>query len=141
MNQLPLLTGVEREDRPWKVVRRVSKAVYAELRKSGAVSRSTYRVITALAYYRNSTMAWPTPAELTEFMFRLKRIPRADARLVAPRVTELVRGAVLKLEDGSKVRRGGGVCDQLPVRRCTVTGRAAHPVAIREIGSAMRWVA
>jgi hypothetical protein len=140
--QLSLLEGVERAERPWKVVRRVSKQVYAELRRSGGVARSTQRVITALAYYRNRTMTWPTPAELTKFMYDLKRIPKNESRYVAPRLTELIRGAVVRdPTTGARVRRGGGVCDQLPARRCRESGSQAHPVAIREAGSGDRRVA
>lgn len=142
MNQLSLLDGVTREDRPWKVVRRVSKQVYAELRKSGYVKWSIVQVLTALAYYRNRYQEWPTPSELTRFMFNLKRIPRDESRYVAPRLTELIRGWT-KVEpvSGQKYKVGGGVCDQLPRRICRVTGQWAHPVAIREAGSRERWVA
>jgi len=141
MTQLSLLVDVAREERPWKVVRRVSRQVYARLRASGSANRRTWKVVTALAYYRNKSMAWPTPAELTEFMFKRQRITRNDPRLVAPRLTELVRGKVVRLADGTKVRRGGGVLTLLPVRACRVTGAKAHPVAIREAGSLERQVA
>ena len=135
-----LLEDLERVEQPWKVVRRVSKQVYARLRDSGGASRQTWRVLTALAYYRNRTMAWPTPAELTEFMFKRARIVRNDPRLVAPRLTELVRGRVVTLRGGGKVRRGGGVLTLLPARACRVTGSKAHPVSIREAGSLERQV-
>lgn len=138
MTQLSLLAGVEREERPWKVVRRVSRQVYAELRKSGAVARSTARVIVSLAWYRNSTQVWPTAAELTAFMFDKKRLPRNDTKLVAPRLTELLKGKVIHRPDGRKVRLGGGVLTLGPVRKCRVTGGKAHPVCIREAGSSAR---
>lgn len=138
MTQLSLLDGVAREDRPWKVVRKVSRQVYAELRRGGIVSRNTLRVLTALAWYRNSTQDWPTASELTRFMFQRKRLPRNDSRIVAPRLTEMLRGRVVRLEDGSKVRKGGGVLTLLPTRRCRVTGAKAHPVCIRESGSSAR---
>lgn len=141
MTQLELLHGIEREERPWKVVRRVSKQVYAYLRDSGIASRRTWQVVTALAYYRNRTQVWPTAAELARFMFERKRIARDDTRLVAPRLTELVRGRVVRLKDGTKVRKGGGVLTLQGTRRCAVTGAPAHPVAIREAGSLERQVA
>jgi len=123
------------------VVRRVSRQVYAELRAGGYVSRQTVKVITALAWFRNRTMAWPTPAELARFMHEQHRIPREDTRLVAPRITECVRGRVVTRADGTKARKGGGVLTLLPRRRCHVTGAWAHPVAIREAGSGARQVA
>ena len=141
MTQLSLLTDVQHQEKPWKVVRRVSKQVYAELRRSGHVKKSIRQVLVALAYYRNRTMTWPTPAELTRFMFEQRRIPKNESRYVAPRLSELIRGWVVRGADGQKVRRGGGVCDQLPVRICRESGQWAHPVAIREAGSRERWVA
>ena len=127
-----------REDKPWKVVRRVSKQVYAELRQEGTVARRAWQVITALAWYRNSRQAWPTAAELAAFMFERQRIARNDPRLVAPRITELLRGRIVRLSDGTKVRRGGGVLTLLAIRTCTITRTSAHPVAIREAGSLER---
>lgn len=140
MTQLSFLPGVAAEEKPWKVVRRVSRQVYARLAACGYVGRQTLKVITALAWYRNSTMQWPTPAELTRFMFSRRRIKREDPRLVAPRLTEMVRGRVVKRE-GTKVRIGGGVLTLLAARPCRVTGAHAHPVAIREAGSSERQVA
>lgn len=139
--QLSLLTDVQRADKPWKVVRRVSRQVYAAIRNGGVVGRQTAKVVTALAWWRNERQTWPTPAELTAFMFERKRLTRNDPRLVAPRITELVRGKVVRLADGTKARKGGGVLWLLPARRCAVTGAHAHPVAIREAGSAARQVA
>lgn len=138
--QLSLLTGVELDERPWKVVRRVSRQVYAELRKGGAVARSTWIVITALAWFRNSRGYWPTAGELAAFMHSRERIDRPDPRLVAPRITELVRGEVVVV-NGEKVRRGGGVCTYQRLRKCQLTKKSAHPVAIREAGSLERQVA
>lgn len=139
--QLSLLEDVARAERPWKVVRRVSRQIYAVLRDSGIAGETTRRVITSLAWYRNRSMAWPTPAELTAFMFERRRIARLDTRLVAPRLTELVRGRVVRGPGGGKVRQGGGVATYLPARICRVTGNKAHPVAIREAGSLERQVA
>lgn len=138
MTQLSLLTGAERQERPWKVVRAVSRQVYAELRKSGAVAKSTSRVLVALAWYRNSRQEWPTAAELTRFMFERKRLPRNDTKLVAPRLTELLKGKAITRSDGRKVRIGGGLLTLGPARRCSVTGSKAHPVQIREAGSSAR---
>lgn len=139
--QLSLLDGVARETRVWKDVRMVSKQLIHELQHSGYVKRSMRRVLIALVRYRQVTQAWPTPAELTGFMFRQGWIPRNELRIVAPRLTELIRGWDIRPKDAPKYRVGGGVCDQLPARVCEVTGQKAHPVAIREAGSNERKVA
>lgn len=138
-------------DRPWKEVRKVSRAVYAFLRDGDRLAFMEHRVLTALAYYRNRTQTWPTAAELARFMYNTRdgktnrrRIARDDARLVAPRLTFLVKGEIVKDPEtgrtligpnGRALRRGGGVCQYLPKRICTVTGTTAAPVAIREVGS------
>jgi hypothetical protein len=140
VTQLSLLAEVARTDRPWKVVRRVSRQVYAQLRAGGYVNRQTVKVLTALAWYRNSKMVWPTAAELARFMHERKRNQRDDPRVVAPRLTEMVRGRVVTVHTGQKLRIGGGVLTYLPLRRCAVTQTSAHPVAIREAGSLERQV-
>jgi len=140
MRQPSLLDASIAADRPWKVVRAVSKAVYAELRDKGYTKMSALRVLTALAWYRNSTMTWPTAAELTDFMYRRKRLARNDPRSVAPRVTEMIRGCVVWM-NGQKRRIGGGVLTLLPTRVCRISGKRAHPIAIREAGSLERQAA
>lgn len=119
--QLSLLDGVAREERPWKVVRAVSRRVYAEIRKGGVVSRQTLKVITALAFYRNARQQWPTPAELTDFMFQRARIVRNDPRLVAPRITELVRGRVVVAGTG---------CERRGLRPLLTTGGCVKPTRL-----------
>lgn len=141
MMQISFLPDLERVDRPWKVVRRVSRQVYAELRAGGHVGRQTLKVLTALAWYRNQRQEWPTVSELAAFMYGKRRIERNESRLVAPRITEMLRGKVVKLPDGTKVRKGGGVLTLLPVRKCGITGVSAHPIAIREAGSLARQAA
>lgn len=141
LRQPNLLDDCQRVDRPWKVVRAVSKQVYAELRKSGRIAIATRRALVGLAAYRNATQQWPTPAELTHYLFTKKRLPRDDTKLVAPRLTELIRGRVVTLKGVGKVRRGGGLLTLGPARKCRVTGNPAHPVAIREAGSLAREVA
>lgn len=136
-------------ERPWKAVRPVSRAQYAWMRRHGMPDRRTWQVLTALAWYRNRTQQWPTAAELAHFMFtqRRRRIERDDPRLVAPRLTWLVKGEIRTVtdaegktrkvfgSDGRPERIGGGVCCYLPTRTCRVTHAPAHPVAIREAGS------
>ena len=119
---------------PRKRVRPVSKQLYAELRDSDWLSKRAHQVLTALAHFRNRTTFWPTPAELTADMHRRGLISRPDPRLVAPRLSELVRGRVVRRK-GARIREGGGVCEQLPTRRCSITLAEAHPIAIREAGS------
>lgn len=118
-----------------KRVRAVSKRVYAELRDSGRLAKRAHEVLTALAYYRNRTQEWPTPAELVRDMAERGIIPREESRYVAPRLTEFVKGAVKRRKDGSTFRKGGGLCVLMPARTCRVSGQEAHPVAIREAGS------
>jgi hypothetical protein len=125
----------------WKDVRKVSKQLIHELQRSGYVKWSIRQVLHLLVLYRLRTHAWPTPAELTRFAFQMNRIPREESRYIAPRLTELIRGWHITSPSGQRVRVGGGVCDQLPARRCTVTGQKAHPVAILEAGARARWVA
>ena len=141
LQQISFLPDLERVDHPWKVVRRVSRQVYAELRAGGHVGRQTVKVLTALAWYRNCRQEWPTAAELTAFMYGKGRIARNDSRLVAPRLTEMLRGKVVRLADGSKARHGGGVLTIGPARKCGISGKSAHPIAIREAGSQERQVA
>lgn len=141
MQQLALLTGVEIIERPFKDARKVSKQLIRELRESGYVKRSGRRVLLALEIYRNRYQEWPTPAELTTFMAKRGWIPKDESRYVAPRLTELVKGATVRRKDGRRVTLGGGVCELLPARECRETGQKAHPVALREIGSTERWVA
>jgi hypothetical protein len=141
VQQLPLLAGVEIVERPYKDVRLVSKQIIRELRDSGYVKRSGRRVLIALEIYRNRYQQWPTPAELTRFMFEQKWIPREDRNCVSPRLTELIHGYDVRLKDGTVKHIDGGALDQLPLRVCAVTGQKAHPVSIREIGSSERRVA
>lgn len=138
--QLYLLAGVEHLDRPYKDARKVSKQLIRELRDSGYVKRSGQRVLVALETYHRRKQHWPTPAELTRFMFECHWIPREESRYVAPRLTELIHGEKV-WRHGQQLVRGGDACDQLPARKCTVTDQKAHPVAIREAGSIKRRVA
>lgn len=140
MSQLTLLADVEIAERPYKDVRKVSKQLIRELRESGYVKRSGHRVLVALERYHRRYQHWPTPAELTVFMFECHWIPREDSRYVAPRLCELIHGEKV-WRKGQQVVRGGDACDQLPARLCTVSKQKAHPVAIREAGSTKRWVA
>mgnify|MGYP006921317918 CR=1 FL=1 len=141
LRQPSLLDESQRIEHPWKLVRSVSRQMYAELRRNGSLGASTRRALVGLAGYRNRYQEWPTPAELTRFIYHRKRIARDDTKLVAPRLTEFVRGRVVTIKGVGKVRKGGGLCTLLTARRCRVTGHPAHPVAIREAGSLAREIA
>ena len=117
-----------------KEVRKVSKGHYAGLRDTKQLSERTHMVLTALAHRYYVTQEWPTPAELTQWMFRHSKIPRESTNVVAPRISDLVNGW-WATRRGQRIRMGGGVCEFLPKRRCSVTGGDAHPVRIREAGS------
>ncbi len=96
----------------------------------------TTKVMRSLKYYINRHGECPTPAELTRDMFELGVINRDSVNLVAPRITELGKGRVVKNEDGTRSRIGGQEIEYLPLRVCGVTGNKAHPVRPREKGSA-----
>lgn len=135
MPQLSLLDAVVKEQRPRKKVRAVSKAVYAELRDSDRLAKSTHEVLTALAHFYYRTQTWPTTRELVRDMFTRGKLPAESASLISGRITFLVSGEDRRLKDGSVVHVGGGVCEFLPNRPCSITGRSAAPVRVREIGS------
>lgn len=120
---------------PRKRVRKVSIGTYRELRDSGRLRGRAAQVLRCLAAFFNRYQEWPTPAELTRYMFERGEIPAERANLVAPRLSVFINGDVRRHPDGSKRRVGGGVCEALPLRACRVTGDAAHPVRIREVGS------
>jgi hypothetical protein len=117
-----------------KEVREVSRAQYAELRDHPWLTQRTHAVLTALAHRYYVTQAWPTAGELCRWMFRHHGLKREAINVVAPRLSDLVNGRWVT-EGGVRRRVGGGVCELLPKRRCTVTGGLAHPIRIREAGS------
>lgn len=131
-----------RQATPRKAVRKVSRAQYAALRDTpGALGKRTHVVLTALAHRYYVTQVWPTPAELTRWMYETKRIPRDAVNLVAPRVSDLINGAWMRRrqDDGSviRVQVGGRVCEYLPERVCTVTHGLAQPIRIVEAGATL----
>jgi hypothetical protein len=135
---LPMFGQAEPEQRPvsfHKAVRDVSKETFNVLADTGALGAMTTKVMRSLKYYINRHEHCPTPAELTRDMFQLGVINRDSVNLVAPRLTELGKGRVVKNEDGTRSRIGGQEIDYLPLRICTVTGNKAHPVRPREKGS------
>ena len=137
--QPSLLSVLEREERPRKKVRKVSKQIYAELRDSDRLGKSQHRVLTALAHYYNARADWPTTAELARWMFDHGKLTREAVNLIAPRVSDLVNGewSKRKRQDGQieNFQKGGGVCEFLPARLCRITGDLSHPIRIREAGS------
>lgn len=121
-----------------KNVRQVSRETYNVLVDTGMLGAACTKVMRSLKYYINRHGDAPTPAELSHDMFTLGVIPRDDPNYTRPRLTELVVGRWQRQADGSRVRVGGGECEYLPLRRCSVTGNAAHPVRPREKGSELR---
>jgi len=139
--QPSLLAELERAERaPRKIVRAVSKQLYAALRDGDYLPQSSAKVLRNVAAFKNRRGSWPTGSELTAWMFEHGEIPRNDTRFVVARVTELVKGRVVRRATGESVRVGGGVLVLLPVRVCHVTGNPAHPISVREAGSDEREV-
>ena len=98
---------------------------------------ATTKVMRSLKAYINRYGEAPTPAELAHFMFIGGVIKRDDPNYTRPRLTELVIGKI-QHQAGGRVRIGGGECEYLPLRYCSVTGNKAHPVRPREKGSVLR---
>lgn len=123
-----------------KIVRQVCRENANRLRDEAKADREAgretkeQRVLRCLAAFFNRYAYWPTPAELTRRMFETAEIVQNRVNLVAPRLSELVNGKVKRSADGSKIRVGGGICEQRPLRTCKVNGDDAHPVAICEVG-------
>lgn len=111
-----------------KAVRQVSKETYNVLADTGALGASTTKVMRSLKAYINRHADYPTPAELCRWMFQTGVIKKDHVNRVAPRLTELHKGKVVRQKDGTRVRMGGGEIEKLPVRQCRVTEGNAHPV-------------
>jgi hypothetical protein len=133
--QLGLLDAVQRDEKPRKQVRKVSRQQYAELRDSDRLSAGQHAVLTAIAAIYNSRQDWPTRAEIATWMFEHGRLPRNDVSLIAPRLTELSRGLMNRK---TRVYEGGGVIEALPGRPCRIAQTAAHPWRIVEVGARFR---
>lgn len=118
-----------------KAVRDVSKETYNVLADTGALGAATTKVMRSLKAYINKRADYPTPAELTRWLFEAGVIKRDATNLVAPRLTELGRGKVVRNPDGTRTRVGGNEIEYLPLRTCRVTGHSAHPVRPRQKGS------
>jgi len=120
---------------PRKEVRDVSRAQYRKLREGGLLTDRAHLVLTAIAHYYYVHQDWPTPEETCQWMVKTGKLQTANINVVAPRISqELVNG---RLDRKTGQRVGGGVCELLPRRTCTVTGGDAHPVRIREAGSVL----
>lgn len=121
-----------------KIVRTVCRENANRLRDEAKADREAGRetraqqVLRCLSAYFNRYSYWPTPAELTFYMFERKEIPSNRLNLIAPRCSELVNGEVRRQKDGSKIRVGGGVCELLPLRTCKIPVDDAHPVKVVE---------
>jgi len=118
-----------------KAVRDVSKETYNVLADTGALGAATTKVMRSLKAYINRYAAYPTPAELTKWMFDSGVIKRNHVNCVAPRLTELHKGRVVRRKGQLPTRVGGGEIEKLPLRTCRETGGDAHPVRPRQKGS------
>jgi hypothetical protein len=119
-----------------KAVRDVSKETYNVLADTGALAAATTKVMRSLKAYINRHADYPTPEELKDWMFAQGVIPKPNINLVAPRLTELHIGKVVRRKGQEPVRVGGGLIEKLPVRICRSTGGDAHPVRPVQKGSA-----
>lgn len=123
-----------------KRVRDISRQVNNRLRDEAKADRAAghetkeQRVHRCLVACALKYGQWPTPAELTLYMFERREIPRNSVNLVSPRLSEGINGKVRTLDDGTKVRVGQGVYQQMPLRECRITGEMAHPVRVPEVG-------
>lgn len=118
-----------------KNVRKVSRETYNVLADTGMLGPACTKVMRSLKHYINSKGECPTPAELCRFMFTNGVIPHFNLNSVAPRITELHIGKVIRVKGQEPRRVGGGEIEKLPVRICRETGGYAHPVRPREKGS------
>lgn len=127
-----------------KIVRQVCRQVNNRLRDEAKADRAAghetkaQRVHRCLAAFENYYTYWPTPAELTHYMFTRHEIPKDRVNLVSPRLSDGVNGIVRRGHDGTKIRVGGGLYELLPLRECKINGDSAHPYRIREAGSVLR---
>lgn len=137
--QTSFLPQFEREEKPRKKVRAVSKRQIYQAKDSGRYSEDLTMVLNGLAHKYYVTTQWPTAAELTRWLFQHGRLVRESINVVAPRISDLVNGGWQHGRDEHgkrvRVRVGGGVCEYLPARTCYVGGNRAHPIRIREAGS------
>lgn len=105
--------------RPHKRVRAVSTGRYREMVETGAIHIRQQEFVDCLLLYRQQVGEWPTMKELVTWAHRAHYIVSPDPNIWRPRATEL----------------SGSIVEYLPRRICAVTGKQAHPVRLREIGS------
>lgn len=116
MTQLSLLAGTEREDKPRKRVREVSREAYRQLRaldvelEAAGKETATGRTLRLLAWHWNAKQESPTALELMEWA-RSQGERLFDANAIRPRLTELL---------------DEGLVEATTKRPCRVSGRVAH---------------
>lgn len=111
-----------------KAVRDISKETYNVLADTGALGAATTKVMRALKAYINKRADYPTPQELADWMAEAGIIGKKNINRVAPRLTELHIGKVVRRKGHEPIRVGGGEIEKLARRRCRSTGGEAHPV-------------
>lgn len=129
-------TGEPRTPLVWKRAADTSKAQITKLRHDGTLPDREQAILDGIAAYWNRHNVWPTAPELARWMFKHGAIPREDFNLVRPRLTELCIGwREFKDETRTAWRFvGGGRVVTQARRRCTVTGRPAHPYKLPQVG-------
>lgn len=132
MTQLSFLTVAMSPTKAPRHTASVSRANYKAMQASGRLSARTRDVLDAVRDYVDHVGAWPTRAELAGWMHRHGTLPRNDANLVAPRISELVNG---RRDRKTGVALTEPLLRRLPVRPCSVTKTPCHAFALFAAGS------
>ena len=147
----PLVTDPLRERSSYRPIRTRSKRVRDisrqnnnRLRDEAKADREAGRETKAQQVHRCLVACalkygiWPTRWELCYYMAERHEIKSPNINLVAPRISDGLNGESRRLKDGTKVRVGGGLYEELPLRTCRIMGDDANPVKVREVGSVPR---
>lgn len=102
-----------------KRVRDTSIAAFGDLMRPGALAAREQEFLRTLECYLDAESDAPTVAELVEWAWRRRLVPRADPNRYRPRATALAARGVIVV---------------LPARPCRTSGKSAHPVRIAERG-------
>lgn len=118
LDQPSLIDDLTRETpAPRKRVRDTSIAAFAELMQPGAIAAREQEFLRTLETYLDAGHEPPTIAELVEWAWQQRIIPRPDPNRYRPRATALAARGVIVV---------------FPARVCRTSGKMAHPVRIAE---------